>query len=70
MSGEKYEYQITAIYYGAEIRREVFVEAKDEEELVKKLEKHKFTEEWENEIINSGKVKKYTIHNKEKLVKK
>ena len=54
------EYQVTA-YYETKVRREVFVEAENEEELEEKLRKCDFTDEWENEILESGKLIKFRV---------
>ena len=55
------EYQITA-YYETKVRREVFVEAENEEELKEKLEKCEFADEWENEILKCKNKKKLRIN--------
>ena len=54
------EQQVTA-YYATKIRREVFVEAENEEELEEKLRKCDFVDEWENEILKCGKLVKFRI---------
>lgn len=54
------EYQVTT-YYETKVRREVFVEAENEEELKEKLEKCEFTDEWENEILKCGKLVKFDV---------
>lgn len=54
------EYQVTA-YYETKVRREVFVEAENEEELKEKLEKCEFADEWENEILKCGKLVKFDV---------
>lgn len=60
-------YQVSAYYDNAEIIREVFVDAENEEELKEKLENKDFEEEWEHEIIYGGKLSKYDINEVEDI---
>ena len=60
-------YQVSAYYDNAKIIREVFVDAENEEELKEKLENKDFEEEWEHEIIYSGKLSKYDINQVEDI---
>lgn len=60
-------YQVSAYYDNAEIIREVFVDAENEEELKEKLENKDFEEEWEHEIIYGGKLSKYDINQVEDI---
>lgn len=60
-------YQVSAYYDNAEIIREVFVDAENEEELKEKLENKDFEEEWEHEITYGGKLYKYDINEVEDI---
>lgn len=60
-------YQVSAYYDNAEIIREVFVDAENEEELKEKLKNKDFEEEWEHEIIYGGKLSKYDINEVEDI---
>ena len=60
-------YQVSAYYDNAEIIREVFVDAENEEELKEKLENKDFEDEWEHEILCGGKLSKYNINQVEEI---
>ena len=60
-------YQVSAYYDNAELVREVFVDAENEEELKEKLENKDFEDEWEHEILCGGKLSKYNINQVEEI---
>lgn len=55
------EYQVTA-YYITKVRREIFVEAENEEELKEKIRKCDYVDEWENEILESGELVDFEVN--------